>query len=177
MHQGLTPDVLGLHIGGSFSVGQASSQSVAQCRIALGAPHDQVFVAKRAQFLRAIQDTGSTPADIVAAMSSQSSASTHRPASAPFVVIVAKQNGLFRQSGAILGLHSGDPTLVAANRKLRSGTISYGNVNVSSWSLNPLPPGKVEPPTRFGPTTVAPNPWLPVWGMGASVNQVLDLRS
>jgi hypothetical protein len=60
-----------------------------------------------------------TPADIVAAISSQSSASTHLPASAPFVIIIAKQNGLFRQSGAILGLRSGDPTLGSLRKSLR----------------------------------------------------------
>ena len=52
-----------------------------------------------------------TPADIVAAISITRFSEHPPPGIGAVVIIIAKQNGLFQQSGSILGLRSGDPTL------------------------------------------------------------------
>jgi hypothetical protein len=52
-----------------------------------------------------------TDADIVAAISITKIGEIPPPGIGAVVVIIAKQNGLFQQSGAILGLRTGSPTL------------------------------------------------------------------
>jgi hypothetical protein len=52
-----------------------------------------------------------TPADIVAAISIAKIGEHPPPGIGAVVIIIAKQNGLFQQSGVILGLRTGEPTL------------------------------------------------------------------
>jgi hypothetical protein len=52
-----------------------------------------------------------TPADIVAAISLAKLGEHPPPGIGAIVIIIAKQNGLFQQSGSILGLRTGEPTL------------------------------------------------------------------
>jgi hypothetical protein len=52
-----------------------------------------------------------TPADIVAAISIAKFSDHPPPAIGAVVIMIAKQNGLFQQSGSILGLRTGEPTL------------------------------------------------------------------
>jgi len=49
--------------------------------------------------------------DLVAAISIAKIGEIPPPAIGAVVIIIAKQNGLFQQSGAILGLRTGSPTL------------------------------------------------------------------
>jgi hypothetical protein len=52
-----------------------------------------------------------TSADVVAAISIAKIGEPPPPGIGAIVIIIAKQNGLFQQSGAILGLRVGAPTL------------------------------------------------------------------
>jgi hypothetical protein len=52
-----------------------------------------------------------TPTHIVAAISISKFSDHPPPGIGAVLIIIAKQNGLFQQSGAILGLRTGDPTL------------------------------------------------------------------
>jgi hypothetical protein len=52
-----------------------------------------------------------TEADIVAAISITKFGDNPPPGIGAVIVIIAKQNGLFQQSGSILGLRTGAPTL------------------------------------------------------------------
>jgi len=52
-----------------------------------------------------------TDADIVAAIAISKFGDTPPPGIGAVVIIIAKQNGLFQQSGAVLGLPTGSPTL------------------------------------------------------------------
>lgn len=52
-----------------------------------------------------------TDTDIVAAISIAKIGQIPPPGIGAVIVIIAKQNGLFQQSGAILGLRTGAPTL------------------------------------------------------------------
>jgi hypothetical protein len=57
-----------------------------------------------------------TTADIVAAISIAKFSDHPPPGIGAVVIIIAKQNGLFQQSGSILGLRTGDPTLGHCDR-------------------------------------------------------------
>jgi hypothetical protein len=52
-----------------------------------------------------------TATDIVAAISIARLGERLPPGIGAVVIIIAKQNGLFQQSGSILGLRTGEPTL------------------------------------------------------------------
>ena len=58
-----------------------------------------------------------TAADLVAAISITKFSDHPPPGIGAVVIIIAKQNGLFQQSGAILGLRTGDPTLGHCERQ------------------------------------------------------------
>jgi hypothetical protein len=58
-----------------------------------------------------------TTTDLVAAISITKFSDHPPPGIGAVVIIIAKQNGLFQQSGAILGLRTGDPTLGHCERQ------------------------------------------------------------
>lgn len=58
-----------------------------------------------------------TAADIVAAISITKLGDRPPPGIGAVVIIIAKQNGLFQQSGSILGRRTGDPTLGHCERQ------------------------------------------------------------
>ena len=58
-----------------------------------------------------------TAADIVAAISIAKLGDRPPPGIGAVVIIIAKQNGLFQQSGSILGRRTGDPTLGRCERQ------------------------------------------------------------
>ena len=58
-----------------------------------------------------------TATHLVAAISITKFSDHPPPGIGAVVIIIAKQNGLFQQSGAILGLRTGDPTLGHCERQ------------------------------------------------------------
>jgi hypothetical protein len=58
-----------------------------------------------------------TDTDIVAAISIAKIGEIPPPGIGAVVIIIGKQNGLFQQSGAILGLRTGEPTLGHCDRQ------------------------------------------------------------
>ena len=58
-----------------------------------------------------------TETDIVAAISIAKFGDNPPPGIGAVIIIIAKQNGLFQQSGAILGLRTGAPTLGHCDRQ------------------------------------------------------------
>ncbi len=58
-----------------------------------------------------------TDADLVAAISITKFSDHPPPGIGAVLIIIAKQNGLFQQSGSILGLRTGDPTLGHCDRQ------------------------------------------------------------
>ena len=68
-------------------------------------------VPKSLNFTEKYKILENTDADIVAAISIAMIGDTPPPGIGAVVIIIAKQNGLFQQSGAISGLQTGSPTL------------------------------------------------------------------
>ena len=68
-------------------------------------------IPKALNFAEKYKILENTDADIVAAISIAKFGDTPPPGIGAVVIIIAKQNGLFQQSGAVLGLRTGAPTL------------------------------------------------------------------
>jgi hypothetical protein len=68
-------------------------------------------IPKALNFTEKYKILENTDADIVAAISIAKLGDFPPPGIGAVVIIIAKQNGLFQQSGAILGLQTGPPTL------------------------------------------------------------------
>jgi hypothetical protein len=68
-------------------------------------------IPKALNFAERYKILENTDADIVAAISIAKFGDLPPPGIGAVVIIIAKQNGLFQQSGAILGLRAGPPTL------------------------------------------------------------------
>jgi hypothetical protein len=68
-------------------------------------------IPKSLNFTEKYKILENTDADTVAAISIAKFGDFPPPGIGAVVIIIAKQNGLFQQSGAILGLQTGPPTL------------------------------------------------------------------